>query len=126
MQGIDRLLEMDAFGIDPAKKRQEVMEAMRESLVFHYDHCEGFRKVCDKRGFDPKGNYRLEDVPFLPVDIFKTVDLVSVGEKGLAQVNSSSTTSGMPSKIYLDSVTTKRQRLALNRIMANQSSNRNI
>jgi len=119
MSKIDDLLEIEPFSLAPNKKEKIFMEAVRESLVFHYNNCENFRKFCKKRGFNPYGKYGLTEVPFLPVEIFKTVKLISVKEENISKnVFSSSTSGNIPSSIFLDDVTSKRQRKSLNKIVS--------
>jgi hypothetical protein len=116
MSRVNELLEMKPF---QDGKEGPFMEAMKESLKLHYEKCGLYRKFCQKNNFDPYGSYALEDVPFFPVSLFKTVKLISVDEKDIVKtVNSSATTSGIPSTVYLDSVTAKRQVKALNSIMS--------
>jgi hypothetical protein len=115
MSAIERLLAMKPF----EENKGAFMEAMREALKFHYDNCQMFRRFCEKNGFNPEGDYSLEEIPFFPVSLFKTLKLISVDEKEIVKdVSSSSTTSGIPSRIYLDSITAKRQSRALNAIMS--------
>jgi phenylacetate-coenzyme A ligase PaaK-like adenylate-forming protein len=116
MSKVDELLEMKPF---QNGKSEAFLEAMRESLQLHYGKCELYRKFCQKNGFDPHGKYSLEEIPFFPVNLFKTVKLISVDEKDIVKrVSSSATTSGVPSRVYLDSITAKRQVKALNSIMS--------
>ena len=115
MSKVDSLLEMKPF----QEKGEIFMEAMRESLQLHYGKCELYRKFCQKNNFDPHGRYTLEQIPFFPVSLFKTVKLLSVDEKDIVKsVSSSATTSGVPSKVYLDAITAKRQVKALGAIMS--------
>lgn len=115
MSKIDELLARKPFEQDSGL----FMEAMKESIHFHYENCGMYRKFCDKRGFRPEGRFGIEDIPFFPVSLFKTLRLVSVPEDEIVKdVSSSSTSSGIPSRIYLDSVTSKRQVRALNSIMS--------
>jgi phenylacetate-coenzyme A ligase PaaK-like adenylate-forming protein len=116
MSNVDELLEMKPF---EGGKEHIFMEAMKESLRLHYEKCELYRKFCQKNKFDPYGSYTLEEIPFLPVSIFKTMKLISVDEKDIVKsVSSSATTTGIPSKVYLDNITAKRQTKALNSIMS--------
>ena len=53
---------------------------------------------------------RLSEVPFIPVNMFKKFDLLTCSNEDVIRIlNSSSTTSGIPSKIYLDKITSIRQ-----------------
>src|SRR4030042_6763609 len=115
MSRVDELLDLKPF----QEGKEAFMGAMRESLQLHYAKCEPYRKFCQKNGFDPHGEYALEQIPFFPVSLFKTVKLISVDEKDIVKsVSSSATTSGVPSKVYLDAITAKRQGKALGSIMS--------
>jgi hypothetical protein len=116
MPRIDELLEKEPYGKEAADKSGLFMQAMRESLAFHFENCSEFRALCEKGGFDPRGDYSAEDIPYLPVGIFKTMRLISV-KAPLANVRSSSTTGSVPSSVFLDHETSRRQRSALNSIM---------
>ena len=118
MSRTDELLELEPFSLADQEKLGPFSQALKESLIHHYENCEGFRKLCDKRGFNPSGDFSVEDVPFLPVGIFKTLKLTSVPESMLSSQVQSSSTSGVPSQIYLDDITSRRQRSALNRILS--------
>ena len=119
MSRVDELLEMKPFQTDVHRKKEIFMEAMKESLKLHYEKCGLYRKFCQKNGFDPHGRYTLEQIPFFPVSLFKTVKLISVDERDIVKsVSSSATTSGVPSKVYLDAITAKRQVKVLSAIMS--------
>jgi phenylacetate-coenzyme A ligase PaaK-like adenylate-forming protein len=119
MKAIDGLLNAHPFGMYGKVKKEKFLSAMRESLAFHCGNCPGYRDFCERRAFDPAGSYSLEDIPFLHVDTFKTVRLVSVPEKDIVKsVQSSSTTGKVPSTVWLDRVTIDRQRHVLSSIMA--------
>ncbi len=114
MDRIEELLAREAFQRDETL----FMEAMREAVRFHYGNCGMYRKFCEKEGFIPESDFSLEQIPFFPVSLFKTLKLVSVPENEIVRDISSSSTSGVPSRIYLDSVTAKRQVKALQSIMS--------
>ena len=117
---IDKLLTENPFESTQAMKEKIFFDAMMESLEWHYNNCELFQKFCNSNSYDLRAMKKLEDIPYLPISIFKEVDLVS-GKKELIEkvVLSSATTSGKPSKIALDKVTIKRQQLALKSIIEN-------
>ena len=63
-------------------------------------------------------NKNIEDQPFLHTDVFKNTSLMSIKEKEIFKIISSSGTSGqIKSKIFLDIETSKNQQLALNDIL---------
>jgi len=115
---IDTLLVAEPFSLGKEEKDRLFLSAMKESLIFHYENCEPYREFCSKRGFNPHNDFSLPDVPFLPVQLFKDMKLISVPEGDiLRNVHSSSTASGRPSSVYLDKLSMKRQTRALTSIM---------
>ena len=64
----------------------------------HYLKSAEYKKVVDflyNKKFD-----RLENVPFLPVNLFKHLDLKSIPDKNIFKILNSSGTSGSVSKIF--------------------------
>jgi phenylacetate-coenzyme A ligase PaaK-like adenylate-forming protein len=119
MSAVEDLLGMQPFSLPEKEKGKIFLKAMRESLAFHYKNCDGYRKFCEKRGFNPKSGFSLEQIPFLHVDTFKAVSLLSVPEDEITKsVQSSSTTGSTPSTVLLDRVTIERQRKVLSSIMS--------
>ena len=66
-----------------------------------------------KKNFFKKINKK-EDIPYLPVNIFKKVDLISSNSKKIKIYNSSGTTQSSKSKIFLDKDNIVNQSKALN------------
>ena len=70
---------------------------------------------------------KIEDVPFMPVRLFKYYDLKSIKEKNIIKtLTSSGTTSQLVSKIYLDKETAKFQTKALVNIMSSFIGNKRL
>jgi len=115
----DELLTIAPYSLDPQMKDRLLLGAISEELQFHYESCEPYRKWLDKRGFHVTQQMNsLSEVPYLPVDIFKSADLTSVSAQDVVRtVRSSATTSQIPSKIALDRVTSNRQVRALTLIL---------
>lgn len=105
--GVDKLLE-EFFSIQPYSLNQENKEELlfKEILSlckFHYEHCREYRNFCEAFSvdFDKIKNYY--ELPFLPVRIFKEMDLLSIEkDKIFKTMTSSGTTSQKVSRIYLD------------------------
>ncbi len=115
---IEELLGKEPFSLSGREKESVFLKAMKDSLIFHYENCEPYRKFCDNKKFNPNGIFPLTDIPFLPVSIFKELKLTSVPEKDiLRNIHSSSTTSGKPSSVYLDRISMNRQVRTMNSIM---------
>jgi phenylacetate-coenzyme A ligase PaaK-like adenylate-forming protein len=113
---IDELLKEKPYIDDHGKNN--FLLAMKESLEHHYKNSKYFRRFLDAQKFSIHTDYVLSDIPFLPVSIFKELELIT-GNHGKIKKRafSSSTTSNKPSVICLDQATIDRQRYALSQIM---------
>lgn len=108
------LWDAPPFGLTPAEKMTAFTDVLREPIISHRRRCLPYRNILDASGFDPAAAYTLQELPFLPVRLFKSVDLCSAPPEEVGRVVTSSGTSGqIPSKIYLDALTADRQRHAL-------------
>lgn len=116
---IDTLLTLPPYGVDAATRTAALSAAVNESLQHHYDHCQPYRRWCDKRNYRPEqAPQDMASVPFLPVGIFKRLELSSVNNDQVVRVlTSSATSSQIPSRIVLDQVTRNRQMRALTAMM---------
>ena len=73
-----------------------------------------FQKIIKKRNFCPNQKFDLEDIPYIPVTIFKDYELKSVKEDLVVRkLTSSATTSQKPSQIFIDKNTRTNQMRSL-------------
>ena len=95
------------------------MEALREEIVYHYEHNGMYRRFCKRKGFDPHHPFAIEDVPPVSVSVFKELgfQLSSVPQEDLTLTLQSSATSGVPSTVMLDKTTGKRQGKAMVKVV---------
>lgn len=115
---IDDILHIEPYSLKSSEKDELFLKSVMQSLQYHYNNCKEYKQYCMKKKFDPFSSYSLESIPYLPIDIFKKLNLLSVPENEIVRtVKSSSTTGNQPSVIHLDQTTINRQMLALNSIM---------
>lgn len=82
---------------------------LKELTEYHKNHCKEYARLIELFPNDP---------PYLPVGLFKTLDLKSIDESAVFKIlESSGTTGAKKSKIYLDVETAKRQTEALASLM---------
>ena len=95
------------------------MEALREEIVYHYEHNGMYHRFCKRKGFDPHHPFAIEDVPPVSVSVFKELgfQLSSVPQEDLTLTLQSSATSGVPSTVVLDKTTGKRQGKAMVKVV---------
>ena len=116
---MDKLFALPAFS-DDAEQQRLYLKALQEELVFHYEHNEMYRQFCDRKGFDPHAEIKsVEDVPPVAVSVFKDLGmgLSSVPKEDIKLRLQSSATSGTPSTIVVDKITSKRQAKAMVKVI---------
>ena len=98
-------------------KNKDFLGKINKLNNFHYKNSSQFRKIIDLI-YPLKRIKILEDIPFIPAKLFKELELKSIPNKKIFKIlNSSGTSSGKPSKIYLDKDNARTQTLVLNKIV---------
>ena len=101
------------------KEKNDFKKKINFIISHHYKNCKKYKKILDLLNYDIKREHDLKDQPFLPVNLFKEQDLISVPEEKIYKtLNSSGTSNSKLSKIYLDKENSERQIKALNSIMS--------
>ena len=113
------LLERHPYEDGYDKKQNLLLERMNKLTRHHYDLCPEYRRLIDKL-YDGRTEYdSLSDIPFLPVQIFKKMELKSVSDNDVFKIMTSSGTTGQQvSKIFLDRQTANNQQIVLTKIVS--------
>lgn len=115
---LDSLLSVDPYSLCQPDKEILLCHHLNSLCQHHRDHCEPYKKILDLVYPQFSGAKVLAEMPYLPVGLFKRHDLISIPRSQIFQVLTSSGTTGqIPSKVFLDSQTARRQTLALASIM---------
>ena len=110
MNPIENLLIHPPFSLDLKQKKDLFSQAMQAAFKHHWANCREFRQLCWKQGYDISHSVTdLKDYPYLPAGLFKKRNLISVPPDEIKIKLMSSATSGMPSTIHVDAITSKRQ-----------------
>jgi len=106
------------YGLDKRAKQALLLDTLKVLTQWHQQQCAPYKNIVT--GLFKKNEAKcLEDLPFVPVRLFKTLDLVSVSKDDIVKTLTSSGTTGQAvSKIYLDRETSVRQTRVLAAIMA--------
>ena len=119
-ENTDKLIKIDPYSLSPEEKNSIFMKCISESIKFHFENCIDYQNYCKKKNFDTSNIIDLSSIPYLPVDIFKKMTLLSVPKSEIIKIlKSSATTSNLPSIIHLDKKTATRQMISLNSIIRN-------
>jgi hypothetical protein len=110
-----------------ASKAARLLDEMNELTAFHAQHCDAYRRILNAAFGGQTKFERLQDVPAMPVRLFKEMELVSVSRDQVVKtVTSSATTGQRPSRILIDKETAALQARALVRIMGSFLGNKRL
>lgn len=113
-----RFLEWPVYGLTREQKRPRLEAELYKLTRHHAEHCPPYANVLSARGVDKQAPGALEELPMMPVRLFKHYSLRSVSEGEVYKTLYSSGTSGQaPSRIMLDKATAQLQTASLVRIM---------
>ena len=115
----EEILNIPPFLLDEEEKRKMLTERLSELTVRHFENCPEYRKILEAIDFDVKNINDYRDIPFLPVRLFKELELRSVPEESVVKTMTSSGTTGQAvSRIYLDRDTSANQQKTLVKIVS--------
>lgn len=116
---LEELFEKDPYGLSQEQKELLFVDRLTELTDFHKENCPEYGKILSVLGYDKCKVEHPEDIPFIPVRLFKEYDLLSVPRDSILKIMTSSGTSGQKvSKIYLDKTNTLNQTKALTSIIS--------
>lgn len=105
------------YHLTQTEKEQQLLEKLNALTKWHCENCTAYQAMLEKSGASVIAS-RLEELPFLPVQLFKLMDLKSIPEAEVVKVLTSSGTTGQAvSKIYLDKETSVAQTKTLVEVM---------
>ncbi|MFV0396515.1 MAG: acyl-protein synthetase [Bacteroidales bacterium] len=110
---------MNPFSIDRGLKQEMLTAALQELSLHHYTHCTSYQRIVDSWGISGDGlsNSPIDQLPFLPASLFKSLDLLSIGTEDIHKTLYSSGTTSTKSKIILDKHTAQLQQKAMIKIV---------
>lgn len=115
----DDILQIEPYSLGREEKRQLLNERLFALTRMHRDNCMDYAKMLKGVSFDVEQAKSYEDLPFLPVRLFKELDLKSVSQEEIVKtMNSSGTTGQKTSKIYLDRTTSSNQQKTMVKIVS--------
>lgn len=124
----DTLLTYLPFSTPDEIKESILKSALKEEFEYHYQMCPQYRKYCQKQNFTPSlKDFSYQNLPYLPVSIFKELALSSLPQTVDYQlVRSSATSSQTPSSITLDQITKNRQIKSISWLLVDLLGNKRL
>lgn len=119
MTKLKDILNIPPYSLNKEEKDKLLTEQLKELTKYHQEHCGAYRNILQILGTDTEGIQSYYELPFLPVRLFKDMDLKSIDEKEIFKTMTSSGTTGQAvSKIYLDKQTSANQQKTLVKIVS--------
>lgn len=114
-----KIWDIPPFSLEKNQKQRLLINRLRQLTAYHKTHCKEYQKILEILELDKNGIHSCYDIPFLPVRIFKDMDLCSVPNSEIVKTLMSSGTTGQAvSKIYLNRETVMLQQKALVKIVS--------
>lgn len=114
----EEIINIPPYSLNEKEKNELLTKRLSELTKHHKEKCPEYRKMLDSIGFDVNktGNYK--DIPFLPVRLFKELELKSIPQEEIVKTMTSSGTTGQAvSKIFLDRETSANQQRTMVKIV---------
>lgn len=119
MFGLEDVLGTPPYGMEAAAKKSLYLRALSDLTRYHYERSPEFRRAVSLFGYSPGDVYRIEELPYIPVRLFKEFELASVDRGDIIKTMTSSGTTGQTvAKVFLDKTTAANQTRVLVKIVA--------
>jgi phenylacetate-coenzyme A ligase PaaK-like adenylate-forming protein len=116
---IAKFINTPPYSLATNEKRKVLDFFLNKLTRHHYINCPAYSKMMDGIGLDQSKKYTYTELPFLPVRLFKMMDLMSIDKEEIVKTMTSSGTSGQAvSRIYLDKETSANQTKILTKIVS--------
>ena len=116
---LEEMLEISPYSLGKERKKEILIDMLLKLTEKHDWGCKEYHKILQTMGYSPSKVNRADDIPFLPVRLFKEYRLVSVPKENVTRIMTSSGTTGQNvSQIALDAITAKNQQKVLSKIIA--------
>jgi phenylacetate-coenzyme A ligase PaaK-like adenylate-forming protein len=111
---LNNLFKQPQYSLSRKEKNRLLLPLLKDGIEGAIRKNRFIRAWCKKVRFNPDSIYKIEDIPFLPVQMFKYFDLGFIESNNVARVlESSGTTEKAASKVPLDKITMRNQTNAL-------------
>ncbi|MEN9281859.1 MAG: hypothetical protein RL594_794 [Bacteroidota bacterium] len=109
---------LQPYGLPDSQKSVQLLAALNHLVEWHSQNCVEYNRILRVVDNSTRPYQTIEEVPFIPVRLFKELDLVSVNREDIYKtMHSSGTTGQKTSKIALDRETARLQTRVLSEIM---------
>ena len=119
MININKLFKKKPHSMSSSEKNFFFKKKFNKLTFYHYKKSKNYRKILKYFNYNPKKINEINQIPFIPVRLFKEFDMISTNKKNIIKtLLSSGTTGEKRSKIFLDKNNASNQVKALQKIMS--------
>jgi len=119
MLSFNELLEINPYSLDKKAKSEFLTGALKRLTRHHIQNCPEYKNMLQGLEYNEDSVLNYEDLPFLPVSLFKELNLKSIPDEEVFKTMTSSGTTGQAvSKIYLDKEAAAKQQKTLVKIVS--------
>ncbi len=119
LEGHTTYLGYEPYAMGREEKRAFLAGCLRELIAHHRENCPEYARLLEVLGYEDRAVMGLEELPFIPVQLFKEFELLSVPRENVVKTMKSSGTTGQKrSQVFLDRPTALAQSKCLAGIMA--------
>lgn len=115
----DEMINISPYSLGAEEKERLLTGRLTELTVMHRENCPEYRRMLEASGFGMDAVRSWKDLPFLPVRLFKELELKSVPQEDVVKTMTSSGTTGQAvSRIFLDRTTASNQQKTMVKIVS--------
>jgi hypothetical protein len=115
---LQQLLALPPYSLATEQRDATLLAALSELTTSHRERCPEYARIIQALFSKRERITQLSEVPYIPVALFKRLELASIAPSDIFKVlRSSGTTTNTPSRVVLDRETARAQALALKHIM---------
>ncbi len=115
----DEIIEISPYSMSGDEKEKILTERLRELTELHIEKCPEYRNMLSAINYNTDSIKSYKELPFLPVRLFKELELKSIPKEEVIKTMTSSGTTGQAvSKIYLDRNTSANQQKTMVKIVS--------
>lgn len=119
MTNFNDFLSVSPYSLTAVEKEKLLTERLKDLTLLHQENCPEYNRILRSIDFNINTVGSYTDLPFLPVRLFKELELKSVPQDEIVKTMTSSGTTGQQvSKIYLDRETASNQQKVMVKIVS--------
>ncbi len=128
MNAVEQLFSLPEYSIENERKRDLLLSELNELTKFHYSNCLPYNNILTNLELNKTAAFNyIEEVPYLPVRLFKTQKIQSIPDNEVLKfLTSSGTTNQQVSRIALNRETSLLQVKALASIITSYIGNKRL